>query len=108
MTPSLQFSALADETRCRLVDLLRDGPRPVHDLARAFAISRPAISRHLRVLRQAGLVSEERKGRENVYALDRARLKALSAWLELYWSERLALLRELAESTANNRSSEDE
>ena len=64
MTPAIQFAALADETRCALVDLLRERPRPVHELAAAFAISRPAISRHLRVLKEAGLISEERDGRE--------------------------------------------
>lgn len=91
--PALQFSALADETRCDLIDLLRDGPRPVHELASAFAVSRPAISRHLKLLKQAGLIHEERRGRENVYALDRPALKALSAWLELYWGrpDRLGL-----------------
>jgi DNA-binding transcriptional ArsR family regulator len=100
MTPALQFSALADDTRCRLVDLLREGPRPVHQLAAAFDITRPAISRHLRLLKDAGLVEEARRGRENVYALKRQRLKAMSAWLELYWSPRLHKLKELAEGSA--------
>ena len=89
---ALQFAALADETRCGLVNLLRDGPRPVHALASAFAISRPAISRHLKVLKAAGLIHEERRGRENVYALDRSALKALSAWLELHWGEQVESL----------------
>ncbi len=87
-----QFAALADDTRCALVDLLRDGPRPVHELARAFSVSRPAISRHLRLLKEAGLVVEHRRGRENFYSLDRRRLKALSAWLELYWGQRIKVL----------------
>ena len=98
MTPALQFSALADDTRCRLVDLLRDRPRPVHELATMFAISRPAISRHLKLLKDADLVSEERHGRENVYSLKRQRLKALSAWLELYWSGRLEKPRRMPEA----------
>jgi DNA-binding transcriptional ArsR family regulator len=82
MPPALQFAALADETRCALVELLRERPRPVHELAAAFAISRPAISRHLRVLKDAGLVGEERAGRENVYTLKRHRLRRLVNWLE--------------------------
>ena len=82
MLPSPQFAALADETRCALVDLLRERPRPVHELAAAFAISRPAISRHLRVLKDAGLIAEERDGRENVYSLKRQRLRQLVTWLE--------------------------
>jgi DNA-binding transcriptional ArsR family regulator len=88
MTPSVQFAALADGTRCALVDLLRERPRAVHELAAAFSISRPAISRHLRVLKDAGLVAEERSGRENVYALKRQRLRVLSTWLEQHWSTR--------------------
>ena len=86
MPPAAQFAALADETRCALVDLLRERPRPVHELAAAFAISRPAISRHLRVLKDAGLIAEERDGRENVYTLKRQRLRQLSTWLERHWS----------------------
>ena len=97
-TPALQFSALADETRCRLVDLLRERPRPVHELAVAFSISRPAISRHLRVLKEADLVEEERRGRENVYSLRRAELKVLGTWLERHWASRLNRLKSLAES----------
>jgi DNA-binding transcriptional ArsR family regulator len=88
MTPAIQFAALADETRCALVDLLRERPRPVHELAAAFSISRPAISRHLRVLKDAGLIDEERDGRENVYSLKRQRLRGLSTWLEQHWSLR--------------------
>ena len=86
MVPALQFAALADETRCALVVMLRERPRPVHELAAAFAISRPAISRHLRVLREAGLIAEERDGRENVYSLRRQRLRVLSAWLGQHWA----------------------
>jgi DNA-binding transcriptional ArsR family regulator len=88
VVPSLQFFALADETRCALVDLLRERPRPVHELAAAFPISRPAISRHLRILKEAGLIGEERAGRENVYALKRHRLRQLGIWLEQHPAER--------------------
>lgn len=89
MSPALQFAALADDTRCALVDLLRERPRPVHELAAAFAVSRPAISRHLRVLKAAGLVGEARDGRENVYSLKRQRLRVLSTWLEQHWSSKV-------------------
>lgn len=82
MSPVDQFAALADPTRCRVVELLSGKARPVHELAAAFDISRPAISRHLRVLKEAGLVKEEKRGRENVYALQRARLKPMQDWLE--------------------------
>jgi DNA-binding transcriptional ArsR family regulator len=102
MTPAIQFAALADETRCALVDLLRERPRPVHELAAAFAISRPAISRHLRVLKEAGLISEERDGRENVYSLKRQRLRLLSTWLEQHWPNKPGHLKSAAGTEAQS------
>ena len=99
MGPSTQFAALADDTRCALIDLLRERPRPVHELAVMFPISRPAISRHLRILKDAGLVGEERDGRENVYSLKRQSLRRLSSWLEQHWSARLDRLKRLAEDS---------
>jgi DNA-binding transcriptional ArsR family regulator len=81
MTPVDQFSALADATRCRVIELLHQRPMPVHELTAAFDISRPAISRHLRVLKDARLVKEEKQGRENVYSLQRQRLKPMAQWL---------------------------
>ena len=81
MTPVAQFAALADPTRFRVLELLNERARPVHELASAFSISRPAISRHLRVLKDAELVREEKRGRENVYALDIVRLDDIKAWL---------------------------
>lgn len=100
MTPALQFAALADETRCALIVLLQERPRPVHELAAVFAISRPAISRHLRLLKDADLIAEERQGRENVYSLKRQRLRLLSGWLEQRWSIKLGRLKQLAEADA--------
>ena len=61
---------------------MKTAPAPVHVLTEAFSISRPAISRHLRVLKSAGLVAEVKKGRENVYAFRPAKLDAAKAWLE--------------------------
>lgn len=81
MPPIAILVALADPTRCRLIDLLRAGPQPVHVLAAAFKISRPAISRHLRVLKQSGLISETKFGRENRYRLHLARLAPVQRWL---------------------------
>lgn len=78
------YSALADPTRLRVLELLHGQARPVHDLAAAFEISRPAISRHLRVLKEAGLVQEEKQGRENLYSFQRDELKAGIAWLETH------------------------
>src|SRR3954451_18037233 len=63
------FTAIAHPVRRQLLDLLTEGPRPAARLAEPFAASRPAISQHLRVLRDAGLVSEQRQGRERIYSL---------------------------------------
>ncbi|MDR3472758.1 MAG: metalloregulator ArsR/SmtB family transcription factor [Devosia sp.] len=100
MSPVPQFSALADATRCRVLELLRERPRPVHDLAEAFDISRPAISRHLKVLKDAGLVREEKRGRENVYALDATELAAVNRWLTGFWTSPLATLKTKAKPAA--------
>lgn len=81
MPPIAVLVALADPTRCRIVEILREGPQPVHVVAGAFKISRPAISRHLRVLKQAKLISEKKAGRENRYALHAEKLKPVAEWL---------------------------
>jgi DNA-binding transcriptional ArsR family regulator len=81
MPPISILVALADPTRCRLIELLQAGPQPVHVLAAAFKISRPAISRHLRVLKESGLISENKFGRENRYALHPAKLAPVQRWL---------------------------
>lgn len=84
MPPLPVLVALADPTRCRIVEILRDGPQPVHVLAGSFDISRPAISRHLRVLKQARLISEKKAGRENRYALHPNKLKPVRDWLDTF------------------------
>ncbi|TDD64276.1 ArsR family transcriptional regulator [Actinomadura darangshiensis] len=92
------FAALASPVRRDLTALLLDGPRPVNDLAAHFAMSRPSVSEHLRVLRDAGLVSEQRDGRQRIYRLEPAPLREMSEWLtpyERFWREKLSELREL-------------
>ncbi|SEQ57652.1 DNA-binding transcriptional regulator, ArsR family [Devosia sp. YR412] len=81
MPPIAVLVALADPTRCRIIEILHDGPQPVHVLASSFKISRPAISRHLRVLKQARLISEKKLGRENRYALHAEKLKPVGEWV---------------------------
>jgi DNA-binding transcriptional ArsR family regulator len=89
------FAALADPTRRGVVELLRERPRRAGELAEAFRVSAPAISRHLRVLRTRGLVEEERvdeDARVRVYRLRREPFDALSLWLrelESFWSDQL-------------------
>lgn len=94
------FSALANPVRRQLLEALRDGPRAVTDLAGDFALSRPAISEHLAVLRNAGLVREEPRGRHRYYHLEPVPLAEIHEWLhpfERYWRARLTDLRDLLE-----------
>jgi len=90
------FHAISDPTRRALLDRLRAGPAPVNALAGDFDQTRPAISKHLRVLRKAKLVSEKRSGRERVYALEPQRLQSVAGWIEGYrsfWQASLASLK---------------
>ena len=89
------LSALADPIRREVVDLLAGGELAAGDLADRFPVSRPAISRHLRVLREAGLVRVRSDGRRRFYALDPGPLRELDSWLERYrdlWAQRLDAL----------------
>ncbi|MET8952939.1 ArsR/SmtB family transcription factor [Streptomyces sp. NPDC004393] len=93
------FAALANATRREVLRLLRDeGPQPVQALADHFAMRRPSLSEHLKVLREAGLVSEQRSGRRRIYRLEAAPLAEVQDWLhpyERFWRERLKGLGEL-------------
>src|SRR5271154_4980374 len=80
------FNALADPTRRAVLDLLRKGSQPAGQIARAFPISRPAISKHLRLLRRAHLVEERREGRHRLYQLNAEPLRAVASWLDQYRS----------------------
>lgn len=95
------FSALADPTRRAVLDLLRRGNLPAGTIARSFSVSRPAISKHLRLLRRARLVHEHREGRHRIYKLNPAPLKAVDSWLSHYrafWQSNLASLKSFVES----------
>lgn len=89
------LEAIADPTRRRILELLKEGEVGAGDLCSEFAISRPAVSRHLRVLREVGLVRSRVDGQRRVYALDARPLAELDAWLEPYrrlWAQRLDAL----------------
>jgi len=95
------FSALADPTRRAMLDLLRQGSLPAGQIARAFPVSRPAISKHLRLLRKAHLVEEKREGRHRIYQLNSEPLKAVDSWLEQYrvfWQTSLTNLKTFVEA----------
>ena len=100
-TTEAAFQALADPTRRAVLDLLRRGSQPAGDIAQAFPVSRPAISKHLRLLRRAHLVREHREGRHRVYQLNPEPLRAVDSWLEQYrsfWSMSLNNLRTFVEA----------
>jgi DNA-binding transcriptional ArsR family regulator len=99
------FQALADPTRRAVLDLLRSGSQPAGQIARAFPISRPAISKHLLLLRRAHLVTGERRGRHRYYGLNAAPLASVDNWLSEYrrfWKSSLESLKTFVE--AENKS----
>lgn len=100
-SPNAVFGALADPTRRAVLDLLRGGSLPAGRIAEAFPVSRPAISKHLRLLRRASLVTEARRSRHRLYTLNPAPLKAIDAWLNQYrvfWEASLKSLKAVVES----------
>jgi DNA-binding transcriptional ArsR family regulator len=92
------FAALASPARREVLRLLLDGPMAAGAIAERFEMARPSLSEHLRVLREAGLVSEQRQGRNRVYRLDAAPLEEVADWLtpyERFWRSKLTNLRDL-------------
>lgn len=89
------FEAVAEPNRRRILDLLREGERPAGDLVDALSISQPGVSKHLRLLREAGLVSARADGQRRLYRLEPGGLAELDTWLTPYrafWADRLAAL----------------
>ena len=96
------FHAIADPTRRAILDALRHQDHSAGDLAALFPVSRPAVSRHLRVLRGAGLVRERRVAQSRLYSLDPAPLREVERWIEHYrvfWAARLHGLKQYVELT---------
>ena len=91
------FQALADPTRHAIFQRLKAGEVAVGELAAGLPVSRPAVSQHLRVLKEAGLVSERRNGTKRLYRARPESIAELRAYLESYWDENLRLLKEAAE-----------
>jgi DNA-binding transcriptional ArsR family regulator len=91
------IAALADPTRRAVFEQLRGGPRPVGEIAAGLPVSRPAVSQHLRVLKEAGLVSERRNGTRRLYRARPERLAELKEFLEELWGVRLQTLKREAE-----------
>jgi DNA-binding transcriptional ArsR family regulator len=103
----LVLDALGDPTRRRVFQRLRGGARSVGEIADGMDVSRPAVSQHLRVLKAARLVADRAEGTRRLYAVDGRGIEALRSWLDGFWDEALAALKEATEREAarNRRSS---
>ncbi len=92
------LDALGHQTRRDILDLLRVGPRPVGAIAAQLPVSRPAVSKHLRLLETAGLVGHRPQGRRNLFHLQPAGFAQARAYLEVFWDEALLSFRRVAEN----------
>ena len=100
------LTALADPTRRRVFERLKAGPKAVGAIARGMPVSRPAVSQHLKVLKEAGLVTDRPEGTRRVYYVDPDGLGALRAWLDQFWDQALAQFQAVAEAEAESRKKE--
>jgi DNA-binding transcriptional ArsR family regulator len=100
MAYQLAMKALGDPTRRAVFESLRTGPRAVGEIARDLPVSRPAVSQHLRALKEAGLVRDRRDGARRLYEVDPEGLGEVRAYLEAFWDEALGNFQRLADSVA--------
>ncbi len=99
--PGSALAALADPTRREIYERLAERPRAVGDLARELPVSRPAVSQHLKVLKDAGLVGDRAEGTRRVYHLDPDGLRQLREYLDRFWNDALASFRTAVEQPIN-------
>lgn len=100
VTYETAMDALGDGTRRLILERLRGGPRAVGELAAGLPVSRPAVSQHLRVLKEAGLVTERRNGTQRLYRVDTDGLAEVRDYLESFWTDVLAAFEAAAEAEA--------
>jgi DNA-binding transcriptional ArsR family regulator len=100
------WAALADPTRRTVFERLGSGPKPVAAIADGLPVSRPAVSQHLKVLKEAGLVSDRPEGTRRIYYIDPKGLGALRAWLDQFWDEALENFRAVAEAETESKDSD--
>ena len=98
ITNAHPLDALGDPTRRQVFELLRRGPQSVGELAAELPVSRPAVSQHLRVLENAGLVTHQRVGTRHMYELNGNGVVALREWVEGFWDEALARFKAAADN----------
>jgi DNA-binding transcriptional ArsR family regulator len=101
------FAALSDPTRRRVLERLAEGPCAVGEIAEGLPVSRPAVSQHLKVLKDAGLVSDRQDGARRIYAIDPRGLGAMRAWLDQFWDVALAAFKAEIERAANDEKEDD-
>jgi DNA-binding transcriptional ArsR family regulator len=101
------LAALGDPTRRAIVELLADGPRAVGEIARELPVSRPAVSQHLRVLKEAGLVTDRQEGTRRLYQLDPAGAAAVRAYLDRLWDKALTAFKDEVERDRQQGDSDD-
>ena len=100
------FAALADPTRRRIFERVVARPSAVGDLARGLPVSRPAVSQHLKVLKEAGLVSETAEGTRRIYRIDPRGIGAMREWLDAQWATALDAFQEFADRQIDEESNE--
>ena len=106
-TTSDAFNAVAEPTRRQILDLLARGERPVNDVVATLGLTQPQVSKHLRVLREVGLVDVRVSGQQRLYALNADRLRPIHDWVrtfEPFWDRQLDRIKERAERKARERS----
>lgn len=103
MTYGSALTALADPTRRRVFERLRAGAQSVGRIAQGLPVSRPAVSQHLKILKEAGLVREERCGTRRIYEIDPDGLGSLRAWLDQFWNAALDAFKTEAEKDEENK-----
>jgi DNA-binding transcriptional ArsR family regulator len=101
------LTVLGEPTRQAILDLLLDGPRPVGELAARLPVSRPAVSQHLKVLKEVGLVVDRQEGTRRVYRVDPAGLAPLRAYLERFWEKNLIAFADYADNRARQPSDKE-
>ena len=105
MTVLVKLQALSNETRFKIVDLVREREMTAGAIARHFKLTRPAVSQHIGILRDAGLLDERRVGAKRLYAINGQNFGELLEYLEAFWRSRLRRLKHAAETMARSKGS---
>ena len=103
MSALLKIQALSNETRFKIVSLVRDGEMAAGTIAKRFKLTRPAVSQHITLLRDAGLLDERRVGSKRLYVVKREGFDELAAFIEGFWHPRLRRLKQAAEAAERSK-----